>query len=386
MDSPGAEGALGEADVGDDALVGVVVRVEDEALERRGRVALGRRHPFHDGLQHRLHVGAVLGRDEDDLLARDGQHVLELLDDDVRLGRGQVDLVEDGDDDEALRQRQVDVGQGLGLDALRGVDDEDGALAGLQAAADLVGEVDVAGRVDEVEPVAQAIARDVLQVHGAGLDGDALLALEVHAVEDLAHHLALVEGVGDLQETVGQRRLAVVDVGDDARSCAGAPGGSVPWGCAILTRRVLLERATPLGADRPHATCWRALPACATIQRRARQRRVVAPYARQVADIAPPHHPDLIEDRTPWPIHRGAGPAHVRPRPSSASVSPTAATPSCSRAVRPPRQRSRTPCRRPSPGTPRRPARPWRRQPPRWTVLPRSAPSTPTTRRAARAA
>ena len=180
-----------------------------------GRVALGRRHPLHDGLQHRLDVGAVLGRDEDDLLARDGQHVLELLDDDVRLGRGQVDLVEDGDDDEALRQRQVDVGQGLGLDALRGVDHEDGALAGLQAAADLVGEVDVAGRVDEVEPVAQAIAGDVLQAHGARLDGDALLALEVHAVEDLADHLALVEGVGELQETVGQRRLAVVDVGDD---------------------------------------------------------------------------------------------------------------------------------------------------------------------------
>ena len=53
----------------------------------------------------------------------------------------------------------MDVGQRLRLDALGGVDDEDGALAGLQAAADLVAEVDVAGRVDEVEPVAQAVAR-----------------------------------------------------------------------------------------------------------------------------------------------------------------------------------------------------------------------------------
>ena len=39
----------------------------------------------------------------------------------------------------------------------RRVDDEDRALAGLQAVADLVGEVDVTGRVDQVEPVGQAV-------------------------------------------------------------------------------------------------------------------------------------------------------------------------------------------------------------------------------------
>ena len=50
-------------------------------------------------------------------------------------------------------EREVDVGERLGLDALGRVDDEDRALAGLEAVADLVAEVDVAGRVDEVEPV-----------------------------------------------------------------------------------------------------------------------------------------------------------------------------------------------------------------------------------------
>ena len=44
-----------------------------------------------------------------------------------------------------------------------GVDDEDRALAGLEAVADLVGEVDVAGRVDEVEPVGQPVAGRVLE-------------------------------------------------------------------------------------------------------------------------------------------------------------------------------------------------------------------------------
>ena len=77
---------------------------------------------------------------------------------DVGLGRRQVDLVEDRDDRQALAQGEVDVGQRLGLDALGRVDDEDRALAGLQAAADLVGEVDVAGRVDQVQAVDQAVA------------------------------------------------------------------------------------------------------------------------------------------------------------------------------------------------------------------------------------
>ena len=47
------------------------------------------------------------------------------------------------------------------------------------------------------------------------LDGDAALALQVHGVEHLLHHFALRQRAGDLQQAVGQRRLAVVDVRND---------------------------------------------------------------------------------------------------------------------------------------------------------------------------
>ena len=43
-----------------------------------------------------------------------------------------------------------------------------------------------------------------------------LLALEVHRVEDLAHHLSALDRVGQLEQPVGERGLAVIDVGDDA--------------------------------------------------------------------------------------------------------------------------------------------------------------------------
>ena len=104
---------------------------------------------------------------------------------------GQVDLVEHRDELEPGLDRRVGVGDGLRLDALGGVDDQQGALARREAARDLVGEVDVAGRVDQVQVVGLAVARRVVDADRLRLDRDPALALEVHRVEDLrAHALA----------------------------------------------------------------------------------------------------------------------------------------------------------------------------------------------------
>src|SRR4029077_20350935 len=93
----------------------------------------------------------------------------------VGVGRRQVDLVQRGDDLEIVLHGQVAVGQGLRLDSLGSVDDQDDALAGRQAAADFAAEVDVPWGVDEVQRVPLPIDADVL-----GLDGDPALTLEVH--------------------------------------------------------------------------------------------------------------------------------------------------------------------------------------------------------------
>ena len=66
------------------------------------------------------------------------------------------------------------------------VDDEERALARREAARDLVVEVDVAGRVDEVAAGRSSPSlRRVLEADGLRLDGDAALALDVHLVEEL---------------------------------------------------------------------------------------------------------------------------------------------------------------------------------------------------------
>src|SRR3712207_7751430 len=61
---------------------------------------------------------------------------------------------------------------------------QDRTLARLEAPAHLVGEIDVAGSVDQVQLVAL-----VLEAHGLRLDRDPSLALEVHLVEVLRAHV-----------------------------------------------------------------------------------------------------------------------------------------------------------------------------------------------------
>ena len=128
-------------------------RVEDERLQRRVGIADRRRDALDDGVEQLVDALAGLGADAQDLVGGDAEHLLDLVGVPVGVGRRQVDLVEGGDDLEVVLEGEVAVGERLGLDPLGGVDEEDGALAGGQAAAHLVAEVDVAGRVDEVEDV-----------------------------------------------------------------------------------------------------------------------------------------------------------------------------------------------------------------------------------------
>ena len=207
--------AVDHPHVRDHAAVGVVDGVEDHRPCRSVRVALGRRDlPDHlvEQFGH-THTG----------LARHPQHLLGFTPDDVRdlarvpvwVGGRQVDLVEHRDDGEVVVHRQVQIRQRLRLDALRGIDEQHRPLARLQRTAHLVGEVDVSGCVDQVDDV--VLVTDLpRQPNVLRLDGDATLAFDIHPVEVLRAHRTLLHHAGELQHPVGQRRLSVIDVGDDA--------------------------------------------------------------------------------------------------------------------------------------------------------------------------
>jgi hypothetical protein len=111
----------------------------------------------------------------------------------------------------------IDVGQRLRFHALAGVDHEQRAFAGGERARDFVREVDMARRVHQIEDVILAVLGLVVQPDGLRLDGDAALALDIHGIEHLllARHFAIGQSTGHLDQAVGQRRFAMVDMGDN---------------------------------------------------------------------------------------------------------------------------------------------------------------------------
>ncbi len=129
---------------------------------------------------------------------------------------GRSILLRTGNQVQVGAEGQVEVGEGLRLDALRRVDEQDRAFAGRQRPGHLVGEVHVTGRVDQVEHVLNAVFTAPGQPDRLALDRDAALALDVHPVQVLGPHRAVVDHAGELEHPVGQRGLAVINVGDDA--------------------------------------------------------------------------------------------------------------------------------------------------------------------------
>ena len=124
-----------------------------------------------------------------------------------------VHLVDVGDTRDVVLVGLAPDGLRLRLDAGDRVEQRDRAVEHAQRALDLDGEVDVAGRVDDVDPVAFPLGGG-----GCGGDRDAALLLLLHPVHHgraLVHLADLVRAAGVVEDALGRRRLTGVDVRHD---------------------------------------------------------------------------------------------------------------------------------------------------------------------------
>ena len=168
-------------------------------------------------LQHGGNIDSLLGGDLWSVLGGESQDVLDLLLYPLRVGGGQVDLVDYRQDLQIMLHSQISIGQGLGLDALGSVYNKHRSLAGGQRAGHLIVEVHMPRGVDQVEGVSVPVLRPVVQPDSPGLDGDATLLFQVHVVQQLGLHLPLLYRSAQLDEPVRQCRFAVVNVGYDRK-------------------------------------------------------------------------------------------------------------------------------------------------------------------------
>ena len=139
---------------------------------------------------------------------------VDLLDAAEEIGADLVHLVDEHDARHAVFVGLAPDGFRLRLDALVAVENADRAVEHAQGPLDLDGEIDVAGRVDDVEAL-------VVPEGGGrgGSDRDAALLLLLHpvhrrgAVVDFADLMGLA---GIIEDALGRRRLPGVDVSHDA--------------------------------------------------------------------------------------------------------------------------------------------------------------------------
>ena len=131
----------------------------------------------------------------------------------VEIGAGAVELVDEDDARDVVAVRQAPVRLGLRLHAGDALDDEDGAVEHAQRTVHLDVEIDMAGRVDDVDLVVLPPGG-----HGGGGDGDPPLALLRHvvgggvAVMDLTDPVGLA---GVVQDPLGRGGLPGVDMRRD---------------------------------------------------------------------------------------------------------------------------------------------------------------------------
>ena len=128
----------------------------------------------------------------------------------------QVDLVNHRHNREALFVREMNVRNRLCFNALRGIDNQERAFARRKGARNFVGKIDVARRVEQIQPVSLPVLRAILHRYRMRFDRDPAFALKIHRIEQLVLLLTLVNSSRALEQSVRQRRFAVIDVRDDA--------------------------------------------------------------------------------------------------------------------------------------------------------------------------
>ena len=112
---------------------------------------------------------------------------------------------------------EVYVGKCLRFDTLRRIDDKKCAFACRKRTRYFVREVDVTRGVDQVEHIRFAVFCRILKSYGLRFDRDTAFTFEVHRVEDLRFHFSFRECSCIFNQTVGNRRFAVVDMCDDTK-------------------------------------------------------------------------------------------------------------------------------------------------------------------------
>ena len=188
---PGLYHAVYHTHVDNRAAVGVVLAVENQALQGGIPVPLRRGNVVYDHLEHGVDVDAVFCRDLGRIHRRKADHVLDLMLDLLGSCRGQVDLIDDGQHLEAIVDGKIGIRERLRFNALRRIHNQHRTLARRKGAGYLIVEIDMSGCINQVKLIFLPILRAVNQTNRLRFDGDSSFALQIHVIQNLLLHFSI---------------------------------------------------------------------------------------------------------------------------------------------------------------------------------------------------
>ena len=194
----------------------VEMGVEDQRFQRRVRVSGWARQILDYAGKDVFNSLSRLRGDRDRLKGIESQVGIDLLSSPVNICGREIDFVDHRQELEVVLHGQVEIGDRLGLDPLGGIHNDQSTVAGHQRTSHFVGKVDVPGRVDQVQLVVVPVRGMIGERDRVALDGDAPFTFDVHLVQQLISEFSLRDTAAGLDEPIGQRGFAVIDVGDDA--------------------------------------------------------------------------------------------------------------------------------------------------------------------------
>ena len=211
---PLGDRAIQNLEINDDAPERVEHRVKDQGLQRRIGVALRSRDAVNDCIKDGGNAFTSARTATNDVTGIAPQQLNNFVFHLIGVGTVHVNLIDYRNDFQAIVNRHVQVGDSLGLHTLRCIHNKQCTLASGNRTRNFIREVHVSRSVDQVKRVFLTILH-IVHLDGMTLDGDATLSLQVHVVEHLSLHVFTGYGIGVLEQTIGERALAVVDMRHD---------------------------------------------------------------------------------------------------------------------------------------------------------------------------
>ena len=135
--------------------------IENHRPQRRRLHVFGCRNPFDDRLKKFVDSDSCFARALHDLFGIDSKDLLHLFSDFIHSSVHQVNLVDHGNDFKIVFHGQVGVGDRLRFHPLKRIDQQQRPFAAGQRTRNFVLEINVAGRVDQIQFVNQALVQIV---------------------------------------------------------------------------------------------------------------------------------------------------------------------------------------------------------------------------------